>query len=321
MKRALPILALVLIALLPLACAKRDRAAPLKPAGALTATLSTNEVLLGQPFTLTALVQAGPDDRIDWPAPGIAPAIVQQNSREISSGVPAGYRARQWDLMALRPGTFPVWTGTVVRTDSEKKETRLGVPTREIHVSTTLQSGEEGVRDITGLQQWPRRFATRLLYVLGAVAALALIVALLARHLLQRRRSADAPSPPLPPHERALAALRALRARGGPDADGIEPFYVELSNIVRHYLEGAFHMRAQEQTTEEFIRAATTSRLLQMEHQQLVIAFLEQSDLVKFARHQPVQADMESALTAAERLVLETRPPEITPGKPTLRKI
>ncbi|MCZ7592481.1 MAG: hypothetical protein M5U15_10150 [Kiritimatiellae bacterium] len=70
-------------------------------------------------------------------------------------------------------------------------------------------------------------------------------------------------------------------------------------------------MRASEQTTEEFIRAATTSRLLQLEHQQLVIAFLEQSDLVKFARHQPAQTDMEAALAAAERLVLETRPPEI----------
>lgn len=311
MRRALSILALALITSLPIACAKRDRTVLPKPTEPLTAILSTNQVLLGQPFTLTAFVQAGPNDRIDWPSPGIPPAIVQRNARDISTGVPTGYRAQQWDLIALRPGSFSVWTGTVVRTDAERNERHLAVTPLAIQVATTLQPGTEGVRDITGLQQWPQRFATRLLYALGIVAALALVIALLARYLLQRRKTAIAPPPPVPPHIRALEALRALRARGWPDSDGIVSFYVELSNIVRRYLEGAFRMRASEQTTEEFIRAATTSRLLQLEHQQLVIAFLEQSDLVKFARHQPAQTDMEAALAAAERLVLETRPPEI----------
>lgn len=321
MKRAASIVVLALIAVLPLACAKRKHEGLPTPTGPLTSSLSTNQVLLGQPFTLTAMIQAAPLDRIEWPTPGLAPAIVQRNSQEISAGVPSGYRARRWDLMALRPGTFEVWTGVVVRTDSEQRETRLGVPALNIQVLTTLQPGEDGVRDITGLQQWPRALATRLLVALGIVAALALIIALLARHLFIRRRIEETPARVIPPHERALEALRALRAKGWPDAEGIQGFYVELSAIVRQYLEGAFRMRAPEQTTEEFIRAATTSRLLQLEHQQLVIAFLEQSDLVKFARHQPMQSDMESALSAAERLVQETRPPELPQEKPPLRNV
>jgi hypothetical protein len=147
----------------------------------------------------------------------------------------------------------------------------------------------------------------RLLWMIAVVAALALAAALIAL-ALRRRKPKEPPAPEIPAHERALRAIRALRARGIPGAEGIEPYYVELSDVVRRYLEDAFELRAPEQTTEEFIRAASSSRKLALEHQQLVIAFLEQSDLVKFARHVPAPSDIESAIAAAERLVIETMP-------------
>lgn len=308
MKSRLPILLLLALTVLPLGCSRRDTA-PLKtPTGPVAANLNTNEVVIGQPFTLTAMIQAQPTDRIDWPAPGAPPALMMRNTRERTKGIPDGYRAQEWDLIALRPGTLPAWTGVIARTDAEGKQLRIEVPRVEVRVNTSLKPGDEALRDITGLQQWPRRVATRLLLALGMVALLALAGALLARHLLKQRTTPVVAPPPIPPHERALRALRALREKGWPDTAGVKTFYIELSGIVRAYVEGAFRLRAPEQTTEEFIRSATTSRLLNPDHQQLVTAFLEQSDLVKFARHQPAQTDMEAALTAAERLVVETRP-------------
>ena len=128
-----------------------------------------------------------------------------------------------------------------------------------------------------------------------------LIVALFAGLL-----SACKPPPPPPAHEWALAALSLLRAKPYIAERKFEPFYVELSAIVRRYLERRFGLHAPERTTDEFIREAVSSRLLTGDQQQWVGAFLEQSDLVKFARHEPASADMESACAAAEQLVRET---------------
>ena len=58
-----------------------------------------------------------------------------------------------------------------------------------------------------------------------------------------------------------------------------------------------------------------TSRKLSDAHRDLVAGFLEQSDLVKFARHAPGPADMRNALDSAERLVHETMPVEMEPAK------
>ncbi len=287
------------------------------PAAPLAVRLSTNETLIGRPFTLRATVEASAETQIAWPTPGAPRAIWIRNSREDRS---EGQHTREWELIALRPGVFTVWTGAVHVVRADGSTASYDVPRLDIAVRTTIGETNSEPRDIAGLERWPDAPLKRLLTALGAVAALALLAALIALALRRRKVSAPAPAE-LPPHERAMQALRALRARGIPQADGIEAYYVELSAIVRRYLEDAFSLRAPEQTTEEFIRAATTSNRLTLDHQQLVIAFLEQSDLVKFARHLPAPTDMEAALAAAERLVSETMPrptpnPAPTPSSP-----
>jgi hypothetical protein len=126
--------------------------------------------------------------------------------------------------------------------------------------------------------------------------------------------------PPLKPHETALNALRDLLAKGWIESENAEPFYIELSSIIRRYLEDRFGLRAPERTTEEFIREATTSRFLSSDHQILTSEFLEQCDLVKFARYQAGREDMKNGYRAAERLVRETipTPPPSTTDHPSL---
>ena len=73
-------------------------------------------------------------------------------------------------------------------------------------------------------------------------------------------------------------------------------------------------LHAPEQTTEEFIRTSSQSNALSAEHRALTQQFLEQSDLVKFARFEPGAGDMTAAWDAAARLVRETVPAPATPG-------
>jgi hypothetical protein len=112
----------------------------------------------------------------------------------------------------------------------------------------------------------------------------------------------------LTPFDLAVQALRRLLEdqlieRGLPDE-----FYTRLSDIVRHYLEGSFQLRAPERTTEEFLYEVSRDSSLTQEHKDLLGAFLQECDLVKFARHRPASTDMKRAFEAAERFVTDTRP-------------
>ena len=155
----------------------------------------------------------------------------------------------------------------------------------------------EDIHDIKGLVPLPHNWWW--LFIL--VAALAL-----AYWLWKRKRPTDATNAPPPPapYELAIRALQRLREENPP----VEEFYTRLSDIVRHYLEGRFYLRAPEQTTEEFLYEVSQNNTLAQEHKDLLAAFLQESDLVKFARHHPEQSDIQRALEAAEKFVRDTQP-------------
>ena len=103
------------------------------------------------------------------------------------------------------------------------------------------------------------------------------------------------------PLEIVLAALRQLRQDNPP----VEEYYTRLSNIVRQYLENQLQLRAPERTTEEFLYELAQGNRLSDDHKNLLASFLQEADLVKFARHQPDAADRQRAFRAAERFLRE----------------
>ena len=107
-------------------------------------------------------------------------------------------------------------------------------------------------------------------------------------------------------YEEAKHRLQQLRTQPLPQPDEVDSFFVELSAIVRNYLEQRFQLRAPELTTEEFLEVAASSPDLSTQHQQTLQAFLLQADMVKFAGHRPGKKGIRGALDAAEQFVDET---------------
>ena len=108
-------------------------------------------------------------------------------------------------------------------------------------------------------------------------------------------------------YDRALKRLERLRRLGFPDAGASDGWYVELSDIVRRYIEERFALRAPELTTEEFLLEAGRSADLSPSHRELLSHFLARCDQVKFARYSPGEDESRDALGVAERFVGETR--------------
>lgn len=141
--------------------------------------------------------------------------------------------------------------------------------------------------------------------VFAAVAA-AIIGVLI--YLLRSRNVVQRLTPPPTAWDVAYNRMRELDARKWPEQGRVQPYYVELSSILRHYIEDRFTLHAPEMTTPEFLAEASRSGVLTADHQDLLAHFLRHCDRVKFAQFRPSQGDMERSFSEVLRFIDETIP-------------
>ncbi|PTX96718.1 hypothetical protein DB345_05915 [Spartobacteria bacterium LR76] len=130
----------------------------------------------------------------------------------------------------------------------------------------------------------------------------------------QRKLAAVAAQPEPPAHEKALEALRRLQARLSEERE--MDFIIEVSRILRVYIQDRFELRAPHRSTEEFLEEARISDALSPEYRELLGEFLRQCDLVKFARRSAALKKMEILFATAERFVHDTTPRPMAESTP-----
>jgi hypothetical protein len=140
-----------------------------------------------------------------------------------------------------------------------------------------------------------------------ALAALAILaILLIAWRIWKKSRLQTSQEPVVPAHIRAKEALeKALELIGQPKA-----FCILVSDTVRRYLEERFAFHAPERTTEEFLRELSETNLLAAEQKESLARFLENCDLVKFAKYEPGENELRELHSSAVQLVEETEPKE-----------
>ena len=148
-----------------------------------------------------------------------------------------------------------------------------------------------GDPEVTPQPDWiPPTAKTVTLWILFVILGLIALAALVYGLMQISRRVKEYKMSPI---ERALAELQRLLSRNLPSKGLYKDFYIELTMVVRRYIERTHGIHAPEQTTEEFLAAA--SQHPRFKHEVLVQlrAFLESADLVKFAGQEatPVMAD------------------------------
>lgn len=142
-------------------------------------------------------------------------------------------------------------------------------------------------------------------WIAGAGVLLAALLFLFYRLRKQHRQEDKVESAPkVSPLQRALQRLGILR-KGFRDQEA-ETFTVEVSDIVRDYLEEVLEIPAKEQTSEEFLHALTARKDLPDVLHEAMPAFLEACDRVKFARQDLTAEQREPLLQTAEAAVRET---------------
>lgn len=132
----------------------------------------------------------------------------------------------------------------------------------------------------------------------AVLASIALIG--LAIWWITNRRGRSVPPPPLP-RERALAALRAAE----PDVDRLPPyqFSIRVSDILRRYVSEQFGLPLTRQTSFEFLEQVKRDSTFSGDERELLEAFLNRCDLIKFAKYEASTEDSRFLLEEAAQFV------------------
>ncbi|MCM8826304.1 MAG: BatD family protein [Candidatus Omnitrophica bacterium] len=110
-----------------------------------------------------------------------------------------------------------------------------------------------------------------------------------------------------PPHIIAYKALEDLEKKNYLNKGEIKAYYTELCDILRHYLENRFNIHAPWMTTEEFFNSLQEDNILLNEYRDILKDFFNTSDLVKFAKHQPLIKEALDSLVKVKELIDQTK--------------
>ncbi len=174
-----------------------------------------------------------------------------------------------------------------------------------------------GDPEVTPEPEWiPPTAKTVTLWIFAVLAGFAALAAILYALTKLSRRVREYRMSPI---DRALAELQRLLSRNLPGRGLYKEFYIELTMVVRRYIERTHGIRAPEQTTQEFLAAAANQPTFTPEVLAQLRTFLESADLVKFAGQEATTAMTDDA-TSKARTYIESDaahppPSSVTPVK------
>jgi len=286
----------------------------------VTVTATPDQLEVGRPLKLEIEAITANDVSISMPM--ISPNangtignfnILSETSRE-NLPLPEGREGRSWN-QTLILDTFEPGDATIPKLSISFKDNRAELPiegflkTDELIIEVTSligdPSAEAGLREIRGpvemIDPWPLWIWVSIGF--GTLLLLAVIT------LVMRGRGLEEIAA-LSPEAQARRDLLLLEQSGLLESADMQRFYVRLTDILRHYIEGRFGLKAPRATTPEFLIAMSRGDLLTQNQQQSLDQFLRSADMVKFARHEPSPETGEAALQQARTFVEETAPRE-----------
>lgn len=112
--------------------------------------------------------------------------------------------------------------------------------------------------------------------------------------------------PVIPAHIIALKKLEDLRNKKLWQTEQVKPYYSELTDIVREYIESRYGVKTHEKTTDE-IFAGLRNVDLEPANRNRLQQLLTLADLVKFAKAQPLPTENEESMDEAIAFVKNTQ--------------
>jgi len=226
-----------------------------------------------------------------------------------NNNVVSRYRYR---LEPFLSGTFPIPAFTFQFYDvNNPQENKYELTTEPIDIEVASLLGEQRaelvIADIEDVVEMPKKSSYWPLWALGIAVFFAVVSFWF---YLRRKRGAELVRIFKPAHEIAYERLRALVKEDLVQKGKIKEFYERISNILRHYIEHRFNLKAPERTTEEFLVELATADVFGVADKTDLGEFLKLSDLVKFAKHNPNTKQIQETFGLVKNFIEKTKSDE-----------
>lgn len=183
-----------------------------------------------------------------------------------------------------------------------------------IRVALAKAQEDHELYDIKGPKDAPFEWLP-IFYISLGIISLALLVFYLLKRMRNKKKAPHKELiPSLPPAEWALQELQKLEARKLWQEGKQKEFYSELIDILRHFLERKYSLKAMESTAEELIEKIAKLEIAS-ENFSAISKSLRLSSMVKFAKQQALAHENEEAFQAIKDFVLKTQVKPVKEGK------
>ena len=231
--------------------------------------------------------------------------FVTYRQRLLITGFDSGLFKIPAFIFPVIPNTGAAYT---VQTDS------FNLLVQTVAVDTT--KGFKGIKNIIYVKSNWRDYIG---YIIGGGVLMALIIFAIIYFIRKKKNAPPKPAGPAETlQEKTLRLLNELDARQLWQKNQVKEYYVDLTDIVRNYIEERFSTPAMELTTDELLYKVQLHRELQPYHSLLSI-ILSTADLAKFAKAQPLPQEHMDAMEKAKEFVQTSKPVIIiTPTENTI---
>ena len=231
------------------------------------------------------------------------------NKLDENNNILSTYR---YKLEPFLSGTYPLPAFTFEFYDvNSPEDNKYELTTEPIDIEVTSLLGEQRaglkISDIEGVVEIPAEPSYWWVSLFPAAGLIAGAVFWINR---RSRKAKELVRIFKPAHEIAYDRLRALVKQNLVKAGKIKEFYEQISDILRHYIEDCFNLRAPERTTEEFLAELTYVNVLARPEQHRLGEFLQHCDLVKFARYNPSNEQIQETFDLVKDFIETTKSDE-----------
>jgi hypothetical protein len=176
-------------------------------------------------------------------------------------------------------------------------------------VQTVKVDTTQAFKPIKGIMEADTSWKDYIWYIIaGILLVIATIVGVV--YFMRRKKVPPPPKPTGPVEtltERTLRLLNELEAKQVWQKGQVKEYYVQLTDIVRNYIEERFSTPAMELTTDELLYKVQYHREL-MPYHGLLSGILYTADLAKFAKAEPTPQEHVDAMDKAKQLVNLSKP-------------
>ena len=247
----------IVILILTGLCSAQDN----RPLIEVNSAVDTSRITIGDRIRYTISIDHVDTMRVERPGEGVNLGQFEIKDYKIHDPVHEDgriYQKFEYVISVFDTGRFviPPFPVAYFPKDSLGEYKLIEATAITIYVESVIQDDKRELRDIKPPIDIPYNYLL-LASVLASVLLIGALVYLGLRIYRKRKETGyllKPPEPPRPAHEIALEALDELLGKDLLSQGLVKLFYIEISDILRRYIEGRFYIRAPEETSREILR-------------------------------------------------------------------